>query len=140
MNKVWFITGAGSGIGAGTAKAALKAGDRVVATGTSIKCALPCAMLRDQNIDAAEPVHHRLDGRFRLRLVGYVQLDNELGEVLVKIAAMEQPPKVFAAGSDALQVITPAVEARLAELRAHAELSRSTDFTSSAAPASKSLP
>jgi NAD(P)-dependent dehydrogenase (short-subunit alcohol dehydrogenase family) len=33
MSKVWFITGAGSGIGAGTARAALKAGDRVVATG-----------------------------------------------------------------------------------------------------------
>jgi len=33
MSKVWFITGAGSGLGAGTAKAALRAGDRVVATG-----------------------------------------------------------------------------------------------------------
>src|SRR2546426_10124456 len=33
MSKVWFITGAGSGIGAGTAKAALQAGNRVVATG-----------------------------------------------------------------------------------------------------------
>ena len=37
MSKVWFVTGAGSGIGAGTAKAALKAGDRVVATGRSIE-------------------------------------------------------------------------------------------------------
>ena len=34
MNK--FITGAGSGIGAGVAKAALKAGDRVVATSRNI--------------------------------------------------------------------------------------------------------
>ncbi|TIM12420.1 MAG: SDR family oxidoreductase [Mesorhizobium sp.] len=33
MSKVWFITGAGSGIGAATARAALGAGDRVVATG-----------------------------------------------------------------------------------------------------------
>ena len=33
MSKVWFITGAGSGIGAGTARAALKVGNRVVATG-----------------------------------------------------------------------------------------------------------
>jgi len=32
MSKVWFITGAGSGIGAGTARAALRAGDRVIAT------------------------------------------------------------------------------------------------------------
>ena len=32
MSKVWFITGAGSGIGAATARATLKVGDRVVAT------------------------------------------------------------------------------------------------------------
>jgi NAD(P)-dependent dehydrogenase (short-subunit alcohol dehydrogenase family) len=37
MSKVWFITGAGSGIGAGTAKAALKAGDRVVATARNVQ-------------------------------------------------------------------------------------------------------
>jgi len=37
MSKVWFITGAGSGIGAGTAKAALKAGNRVVATGRNVE-------------------------------------------------------------------------------------------------------
>src|ERR1700731_4802494 len=36
MSKVWFITGAGSGLGAGTAKAALQAGDRVVATGRNL--------------------------------------------------------------------------------------------------------
>ena len=33
MSKVWFITGANSGIGAGIARAALKAGDRVVSAG-----------------------------------------------------------------------------------------------------------
>jgi NAD(P)-dependent dehydrogenase (short-subunit alcohol dehydrogenase family) len=37
MSKVWFITGAGSGIGASAAKAALKAGDRVVAAGRSVQ-------------------------------------------------------------------------------------------------------
>jgi NAD(P)-dependent dehydrogenase (short-subunit alcohol dehydrogenase family) len=36
MSKVWFITGAGSGIGAATARAALKAGDQVVATGRNL--------------------------------------------------------------------------------------------------------
>ena len=36
MSKVWFITGAGSGIGAGIARAALQAGDRVVATGRNL--------------------------------------------------------------------------------------------------------
>jgi NAD(P)-dependent dehydrogenase (short-subunit alcohol dehydrogenase family) len=47
-----------------------------------------------------------------------------LGEVLVRIADMEHPPRLFAAGSDAVAAITPAVEARLADLRDHAELSR----------------
>jgi NAD(P)-dependent dehydrogenase (short-subunit alcohol dehydrogenase family) len=37
MSRVWFITGAGSGIGAGTVKAALAAGDRVVATGRNVE-------------------------------------------------------------------------------------------------------
>ena len=36
MSKVWFITGAGSGIGAATVRAALKAGDQVVATGRNL--------------------------------------------------------------------------------------------------------
>ncbi|WP_394792188.1 SDR family oxidoreductase [Rhodoferax sp.] len=36
MSKVWFITGAGSGIGAGTVKAALAAGHQVVATGRNL--------------------------------------------------------------------------------------------------------
>ena len=36
MSKVWLITGAGSGIGRGIAKAALKADDRVVATGRNL--------------------------------------------------------------------------------------------------------
>jgi NAD(P)-dependent dehydrogenase (short-subunit alcohol dehydrogenase family) len=37
MSKVWFVTGAGSGIGVGVAKAALQAGNRVVATGRNLE-------------------------------------------------------------------------------------------------------
>ena len=51
----------------------------------------------------------------------------KLGEALVRLAGMEAPPKVFVAGSDALTVITPAVEARLQAIRADEALSRSTD-------------
>jgi len=36
MSKVWFITGAGSGIGAGIARAALRGGERVVATARNL--------------------------------------------------------------------------------------------------------
>ena len=52
-----------------------------------------------------------------------------LGEALVQIADMEHPPKVFAAGGDALDAITPVVEGRLAELRAHADLSKAAGGT-----------
>ena len=36
MSKVWFVTGASSGIGAGVVKAALDAGHRVVATARNL--------------------------------------------------------------------------------------------------------
>jgi NAD(P)-dependent dehydrogenase (short-subunit alcohol dehydrogenase family) len=51
----------------------------------------------------------------------------KLGEALVKIAGMENPPRLFAAGSDDLAVITPAIEERLKVTRAYEELSKSTD-------------
>ena len=37
MSKVWFVTGASAGIGAGVVKAALEAGDRVVATARNLE-------------------------------------------------------------------------------------------------------
>ena len=51
---------------------------------------------------------------------------SKLGDALVKIAAMQNPPNLFIAGSDALDVITPAIEERLREARAHETLSKST--------------
>jgi NAD(P)-dependent dehydrogenase (short-subunit alcohol dehydrogenase family) len=51
----------------------------------------------------------------------------KLGDVLVKIAKMENPPQQFVAGSDALAVARQAIETRLDELRAYEELSKSTD-------------
>ncbi len=51
----------------------------------------------------------------------------KLGDALVKIAGMENPPKLFVAGSDALAVIMPAIEARLREMHADEALSKSTD-------------
>jgi len=51
----------------------------------------------------------------------------KLGDILVKIAGMDKPPKQFVAGSDALAVVKPALEARLEELRAQQDLSSSTD-------------
>jgi NAD(P)-dependent dehydrogenase (short-subunit alcohol dehydrogenase family) len=275
MSKVWFITGAGSGIGAGTAGAALKAGDRVVATGRNIekvrnalrdvasenlvlvpldvssepqaKVAIDEALKRFGRIDvlvnnagysllgnfeelAMPDIEHQIttnllgvmhviraalpamrkqraghiinissaagvmgfkhcaayaaskfavEGlslslaeeveRFGIRITivepGFFRTElldphnvkwathriedyasegkaeqmwspyngkqpgdpAKLGEALVRIAAMQTTPKVFVAGSDALAMIPPAIDARLHEVRAHEALSISTD-------------
>ncbi len=274
MSKVWFITGAGSGIGAGTARAALKAGDRVVVTGrdarkirdaygilpaetlavieldvtneAQAKAAVDEAVKRFGRIDvlvnnagysilgnfeatttaelerqfatnfygvanvmrAALPVMRRQRsghifnissvagvvglkhcsaygaskfaveglslsvaeevGQFGIRItvvepgffrtglldprhVKWAKMSIEdyvaegdpekmwgpyhgtqpndpgkLGDALVKIAAMEAPPQVFAAGKDALETITPAVEKRLKAMKDNATLSRAS--------------
>jgi NAD(P)-dependent dehydrogenase (short-subunit alcohol dehydrogenase family) len=51
---------------------------------------------------------------------------DKLGQVLVKLAGMETPPRVFVAGSDAIAVVAPAVEARLKAVHALEALSNST--------------
>ena len=51
----------------------------------------------------------------------------KLGEVLVRIAGMKNPLKLFVAGSDAIEAITPAVEERLRLMRDNRELSGATD-------------
>ena len=51
----------------------------------------------------------------------------KLGQVLVTLAGMERPPRVFVAGGDAIAVVGPAVEARLKAVHAFEELSTSTD-------------
>jgi NAD(P)-dependent dehydrogenase (short-subunit alcohol dehydrogenase family) len=50
-----------------------------------------------------------------------------LGDVLVKLAGMENPPRQFVAGSDALAAFEPVLEGRLKALHAYGDLSRSTD-------------
>jgi NAD(P)-dependent dehydrogenase (short-subunit alcohol dehydrogenase family) len=52
---------------------------------------------------------------------------DKLGQVLVELAGMETPPRVFVAGSDAIAAIGPTVEARLKAVHAFEELSKSTD-------------
>jgi NAD(P)-dependent dehydrogenase (short-subunit alcohol dehydrogenase family) len=52
---------------------------------------------------------------------------DKLGQVLVELAGLDIPPRVFVAGSDALAVVGPAVEARLKAVHALESLSTSTD-------------
>jgi NAD(P)-dependent dehydrogenase (short-subunit alcohol dehydrogenase family) len=51
----------------------------------------------------------------------------KLGMALVQIAAMDTPLKLFLAGSDAVEVLTPVVEERLKSIKDNAALSASTD-------------
>ncbi len=51
----------------------------------------------------------------------------KLGAALVKLARLESPPRQFFAGSDAVLGITADLQARLAEVQAHKDLSISTD-------------
>jgi NAD(P)-dependent dehydrogenase (short-subunit alcohol dehydrogenase family) len=51
----------------------------------------------------------------------------KLGKALVKIAAMEQPLKLFLAGSDAVEGLLPVAEGRLQMIKDNRELSSSTD-------------
>lgn len=274
MSKVWFVTGAGSGIGAGVAKAALKAGDRVVATGRDLgkvraaygdtvhdnlafveldvadpvqaQAAVDAAMKRFGRIDVLvnnagysilgkfeEMTNADLERQFATNFYGVAHLMRvvlpamrgqrsghifnissvagvvgmkhcsaygaskfaveglslavadevapfgikvtviepgffrtdflapsnvrwagnpiddyadqgdpkaslehhgtqpgdpfKLGQALVQLAGLEAPPKLFVAGSDALSMVAPAVEARLQAVHAHEALSRSTD-------------
>jgi NAD(P)-dependent dehydrogenase (short-subunit alcohol dehydrogenase family) len=52
----------------------------------------------------------------------------KLGRALVQIATMDTPLKLFIAGSDALEMLRPAAEARLRAITGNVELSRSTDM------------
>ena len=51
----------------------------------------------------------------------------KLGAALVKIAAMDDPLKLYLAGSDAVAMVAPVVEARLRAIRDNEALSASTD-------------
>ena len=53
----------------------------------------------------------------------------KLAAALVKVAGMANPPQVFVAGSDALDMIRPALESRLRDMRRHEDLSRGMEVS-----------
>ena len=90
-------------------------------------------LLDDRNVRYAESsiADYAHEGSSRQMWSGYDGAQtgdpDKLGEALVKIAAMPSPPQFFVAGSDTLATIPPAIEARLKDIHAYEELSRSTD-------------
>ena len=51
----------------------------------------------------------------------------KLADVVLRLAAMDNPPRHFLAGSDALAMAQAEVDARLSEMQSMADLSHSTD-------------
>jgi hypothetical protein len=51
---------------------------------------------------------------------------SKLGEILVQLAGMETPPRIFVAGADAIAAVAPTVEGRQKAVHAFEELSNST--------------
>ena len=101
MNKkVWLVTGAGRGMGADIAKAALAAGHAVVATG--------------RNIDAVSKALGRAS--------------DLLSVALVTIANEKHPPRRFIAGADAIATAEQKIADLKAQIEAHRELSTSLAF------------
>ncbi|CAN7234160.1 SDR family oxidoreductase [Rhizobium sp. LjRoot98] len=49
-----------------------------------------------------------------------------LGDVLVQLGTMENPPKQFMAGADAVAAVTPVLEGRLAEIEAYKDLTEAS--------------
>jgi NAD(P)-dependent dehydrogenase (short-subunit alcohol dehydrogenase family) len=79
MSQVWFITGAGRGIGAHTVKAALQAGHRVVATARSLE------QLRSAHADAPQ---ERL-ALAALDLTDRAQIDAAVGAALERFGRID---------------------------------------------------
>jgi NAD(P)-dependent dehydrogenase (short-subunit alcohol dehydrogenase family) len=80
--------------------------------------------------------HHRLDDYAAVEVSAQEMLSpyagkqpgdpDKLGQVLVKLVGMETPPRLFVAGADAIEMIAPAVQARLKAVHALEDLSKST--------------
>jgi NAD(P)-dependent dehydrogenase (short-subunit alcohol dehydrogenase family) len=93
--KVWFITGAGRGLGVDVAKAALAAGNAVAATGRE-------AQNGQQPGDPAK-----------------------LARALVTIASQQPPPRRFIAGADAIALAEQKVKDLQEQIDAFRDLSTS---------------
>ncbi|MET1173349.1 hypothetical protein BK124_03840 [Paenibacillus amylolyticus] len=110
--KVWFINGAGRGMGTTIAKAALTAGHKVVATGRN-----PDAVVRaigdSENVmvvplDVCEPAD---------------------AHAAVKAAIDEaQPPQRFIAGADAIDIAEQKIANLQLEINAYRDLSKSMAY------------
>lgn len=94
------------------------------------------SLLNPQNVDIVESKidDYASDGSIRETWAAYDGTQQgdpaKLGQVLVHIAEMERPLKLFVAGSDAVEILQPVAEERLQAIKDNAALSSSTDGVS----------
>lgn len=148
--KVWFITGAGRGMGVDFAKAALAAGNAVVATGRNtdavstavgqaddllvVKLDVTSAteLLTEASATYATPsiTDYRERGAAQQR--GYEAQNGrqagdpaKLAQALLTIADQQPPPRRFIAGADAVAIAEQKVRDLQEQVNAYRDLSTS---------------
>src|SRR6266850_866289 len=127
--KIWFITGAGRGMGVDFAKAALAAGHAVVASGRDRDAVSKAVGQSDDLLAVKLDATKRADAEAAVRA--------KLARALIIIASQEPPPRRFIAGADAIATAEQKVADLKAQIDAHRNLSTSLDFDR--APAARAM-
>jgi hypothetical protein len=128
--KVWFITGASSGMGASLAKAALAAGDAVVVASPEVLIWPELSILDYAERSAAQRAWWTAQN-------GQQPGDpDKLAAALLTIANEEPPPRRFIAGAD----VIASAERRIAELEQQIESHRDSPRPSRSQTEHKSPP
>src|SRR5438105_601506 len=136
--KVWFVTGAGRGMGVNIARAALAAGNAVVATGRNTDTVTKALGKADDllvvKLDITNPERSIEDyaERHAARREWYAAQNGRqsgdparLAQALIMIAGQEQPPRRFIAGADAIAIAEQKVADLQAQINTFRELSTS---------------
>jgi len=143
--KVWLITGASRGLGVDIARAALAAGQAVVATGRDPNkvahavgehvdlLSIKLDVTRPEDAGTyAKPTIADYAERTRETVAAWSSMDGKQGgdpaklaDAIVQLAGLQSPPARFAAGADAVQAFEEKAQALITQANAHRELSDS---------------
>ena len=118
--KIWFITGAGRGMGVDFAKAALAAGHAVVASGRDRDAVSKAVGQSDDLLAVKLDATKRADAEAAVRA--------KLARALIIIASQEPPPRRFIAGADAIATAEQKIVDLKLQIDANRDLSTSLAF------------
>jgi NAD(P)-dependent dehydrogenase (short-subunit alcohol dehydrogenase family) len=116
--KVWFITGAGRGMGVDFAKAALAAGNAVVASGRDTDTVAEAVG------QAADLLVVRLDVTSRTG----AEAAAKLAQALIRIASDAPSPRRFIAGADAIGLAEQKVASLQQQVETYRDIATSMAF------------